>query len=112
MKTAGINAVQIKNCLDETKKQFNPTEKSMGVNKDEAEKFAVQGSPTLVVNGTTLAANRDSVSLLKAICSGFAEQPKECATKLSATTPVAGFDDQASAAAKAAPAVQGAECGQ
>lgn len=112
MKSVGINAIQIKSCLDETKKQFNPAEKSMGVNKDETEKFGVQGSPTLVINGTTISSGRDSASILKAICSGFTTQPKECATKLSDVSPVAGFDDQASAAAKAAPAVQGAECGQ
>ncbi len=101
MKTAGINAAQVATCVSETNKQFNPTEKAMGLNKDETIKFDVQGSPTLVVNGTTVASGRDSASVLKAICSGFTTQPKECQAKLSTVSPVAGFDDQAAAAASA-----------
>ena len=98
-KTVGINAATVKTCVDATNKEFSPTEKAMGLNKDEATKFGVQGSPTLVVNGTTVSSGRDSASVLKAICSGFTTQPKECQAKLSATAPGAGFDDQAAAAA-------------
>ena len=98
-KAVGINAAQITTCVADTNKQFSPTEKAMGLNKDEAAKFGVQGSPTLVINGTTVASGRDSASVLKAICSGFTTQPKECQAKLSATSPGAGFDDQAAAAA-------------
>ncbi|KKQ11783.1 MAG: hypothetical protein US25_C0073G0001, partial [Candidatus Moranbacteria bacterium GW2011_GWE1_36_7] len=99
MKTLGINAAQISTCVSDAVKQFGSTEKSLGVNKEEGVQFGVQGSPTLVVNETTIASGRDSASVLKAICSGFANQPKECQAKLSATSPVAGFDDQASASA-------------
>lgn len=105
MKTVGINAALVTKCVADTNKQFNPTEKAMGLNKDETVKFGVQGSPTLVINGTTVASGRDSASVLKAICSGFTTQPKECQAKLSATSPAAGFDDQAAASASgAAPA--------
>jgi hypothetical protein len=106
MKTAGVNAAQVKTCVADAIKQFSPTEKSLGINKEDTTKFGVQGSPTLVVNGTTVASGRDSASVLKAICSGFTTQPKECQAKLSATAPGAGFDDQisASAASGAAPA--------
>lgn len=97
MKNVGINAAQIASCVSETNKQFNPSEKAFNINKEETDKFGVQGSPTLVVNGTTIASGRDSASVLKAICSGFSNQPKECSAKLSSTSPVAGFDDQASA---------------
>ncbi|MEI7890814.1 MAG: DsbA family protein [bacterium] len=99
MKTTGVNAAQVATCVSATNKEFNPTEKALGLNKDEAVKFGVQGSPTLVVNGTTLASGRDSASVLKAICSGFTTAPKECQAALSATSPAAGFDDQAAAAA-------------
>jgi hypothetical protein len=98
-KTVGINTAQITSCVADATKQFNPTEKDFGINKDENVKFGVQGSPTLVVNGTTVASGRDSASVLKAICSGFTTQPKECQAALSATAPGAGFDDQAAAAA-------------
>ncbi|MDD5397343.1 MAG: hypothetical protein PHW24_04820 [Candidatus Moranbacteria bacterium] len=99
MKTVGINTAQVTSCVADATKQFNPTEKAFDINKDENVKFGVQGSPTLVVNGTTVASGRDSASVLKAICSGFTTQPKECQAKLSATSPSAGFDDQAAAAA-------------
>ena len=99
MKSVGINVAQITTCVADTNKQFSPTEKDFSINKDENVKFGVQGSPTFVVNGTTLAAGRDSASVLKAICSGFKNAPKECQAKLSATSPVAGFDDQAAASA-------------
>lgn len=99
MKSIGINTAQIASCVADTNKQFNPTEKAFDINKDENVKFGVQGSPTLVINGTTVSSGRDSASVLKAICTGFANQPKECSTKLSSTSPTAGFDDQAAAAA-------------
>lgn len=99
MKTVGVNAAQVSTCVADAKKQFNPTEKSLGINKEETTKFGVQGSPTLVVNGTTVSSGRDSASVLKAICSGFTTQPKECQAKLSATSPGAGFDDQVAASA-------------
>lgn len=105
MKTAGINAAAISTCVADTSKQVSVTEKAFDVNKEETVKFGVQGSPTLVINGTTVSSSRDSASVLKAICSGFKNAPKECQAKLSATAPVAGFDDQAAAAAGgAAPA--------
>jgi len=99
MKTVGINAATIATCVADTNKKFSPTEKAMGLDKEETVKFGVQGSPTLVINGTTVASGRDSASVLKAICSGFTTAPKECQAKLSAVSPGAGFDDQAAAAA-------------
>jgi protein-disulfide isomerase len=96
MKAAGINASQIKNCVEDSIKQFNPTEKNFNLSADDVTQYGVQGSPALVVNGTTISSGRDSASLLKAVCSGFTTQPKECNSKLSSKSPAAGFDDQAS----------------
>ena len=114
MKTVGISSVQIKSCVTDATKQFSPTEKSFSINADDNTKYGVQGSPTLVINGTNVSSGRDSASILKAICSGFKTQPKECSMQLSATPPGAGFDDQIAAAgtASAGAASQGAACGQ
>lgn len=106
VKASGINAAQLATCVKDTNAQFNPTEKAFDINKEETVKFGVQGSPTLVINGTTVSSGRDSASVLKAICSGFANQPKECQAKLSATSPAAGFTDQALAGGASA-----ASCG-
>lgn len=121
MKTAGINAAQVNDCITDTDKQFsvneiakdkskwdNPTYPSFNVNKEDNEKFGVQGSPTLVVNGTTISAGRDSASLLKAICSGFSNQPKECTKQLSATAPAPGFGEGTASAGSGA--ASGAAC--
>ena len=55
------------------------------------EKYGVQGSPTLVINGEVVQTGRDSASLLQTICSAFNEQPEACQTELSATSPSPGF---------------------
>ncbi len=104
MKTVGINAAQVATCVKTTNEQFKPTEKSLGIDKEESAKFGVQGSPTLVVNGTTVSSNRDSASVLKAVCSGFTTAPKECEKALSTTSPAAGFTDEALAGGASAAA--------
>jgi len=106
MKTAGVNAAQITACVNATDKQFKLTEKfndksawsngnypPFDVDKDDAVKYGVQGSPALVVNGQTLSAGRDSASLLKTICSGFTTKPQECDQTLSADVPAPGFGE-------------------
>lgn len=104
MKTAGINATQVATCVKATNEQFKPTEKSLGLDKEETVKFGVQGSPTLVINGTTVSSGRDSASVLKAICSGFTNQPEECKKELSTLSPAAGFTDEALAGGASAAA--------
>ncbi|EKE19941.1 MAG: hypothetical protein ACD_8C00080G0003 [uncultured bacterium] len=104
MKTVGINATQVASCVKTTKEQFTVTEKVFDIDKEENAKFGVQGSPTLVINGTKVASGRDSASVLKAICSGFETAPKECESKLSATSPAAGFTDEALAGGASAAA--------
>lgn len=105
-KQTGVNAALFAACVKQAKDEFKPTEKAFNINKDETVKFGVQGSPTLVINGTTVSSNRDSASVLKAICSGFTTQPKECEKQLSSTTPAAGFTDEALAGGASA-----ASCG-
>lgn len=121
MKSVGINSAQVTSCAAEIDKKFSINEiakdkskwsnssfPSFNVDKEDNDKFGVQGSPTLVINGTTVSAGRDSASLLKAICSGFNNAPKECAKQLSSTTPAPGFGDGTAAAGSGAAA--GAAC--
>ncbi|MEI7690727.1 MAG: hypothetical protein WCI63_03825 [bacterium] len=111
MTSTGINAQQVKTCVADAKTQFNPTEKDYSIDKADNTKYGVEGSPTLVVNGTTVSSGRDSASVLKAICSGFKTQPKECSATLPATSPVAGFDDEAAASsASGGTAASGGSC--
>jgi hypothetical protein len=95
----GLNQDKISSCVSETDKQFKLTENfkdsaqssPFNIYKDLNDKYGVQGSPSLVVNGQLLEAGRDSASLLKTICSGFTNQPEECKAQLSSSTPKPGF---------------------
>jgi hypothetical protein len=65
-------------------------------------KYGVGGSPTLVINGVESNAGRDSASYLKGICAAFNNEPAECQTQLSATSPGPGFGYDSTGAATAA----------
>ncbi len=118
LKVAGVASATVDNCVKQTddhlsitkdaadkEKWSNPQFPPFNVNKDDNAKYAVQGSPTLVINGVVAESGRDSASILKTICGAFNTAPKECAAKLSATAPAAGFGEGAAPAAdSAAPA--------
>jgi hypothetical protein len=103
---SGINQTKLDTCVSETDKQFGVTEKyndkstwsngsfpPFDVDKTDNEKYGVQGSPTFVVNGVQVEAQRDPASLLATICKGFSNQPQECAAELSSTAPAPGFGE-------------------
>jgi len=84
----GINSTKINSCVSATDKQYKVTEKfndqsswsngsypPFDIYLADNQKYNVSGSPTLVINGSTVQANRDSASLLKLICSGFTTEP-------------------------------------
>ncbi|MFH1239649.1 MAG: hypothetical protein V1672_00355 [Candidatus Diapherotrites archaeon] len=62
-----------------------------GIDAEKNTEYGVGGSPTLVVNGTTVNSARTSASLLQTICGAFNEQPEECTLELSSVSPSAGF---------------------
>lgn len=115
-----INQAKLKTCVAATDKTFkvtagfndkttwnkdrsgNPAFPLFNVFKEDNVKYDVGGSPTLVINGETVSASRDSASLLKTICSGFDVQPEECQATLSSEQPSAGFGYNAAAAGSAA----------
>jgi hypothetical protein len=109
VKSTKINTAKLASCVATTDKTYKViagfNDKSTWVNgqypqfnvwKADNTKYGVQGSPTLVVNGETISASRDSASLLATICSAFTTQPAECQVKLSSTTPSAGFGNSGS----------------
>ncbi len=104
MKKFGVNANSVKQCMDTTDKKYDITklakDKStyvsgqfpqFNIHKEDNEKYGVEGSPTLVINGELIQTGRDSESILKAICSAFNEQPEACKKELSTTSPSPGF---------------------
>jgi len=83
--------------------QFPP----FNVYKEENEKYGVQGSPTLVINGEKIQSGRDSASILNTICSAFNEAPAACDETLSSDQPAPGFGTGVDASGASA----GAGCG-
>lgn len=119
LRTVGINVEKIENCSKLTDAQFEISKKRndksawnggqfppFDVHKEDNKKYSIKGSPTLVINGETISSERDSQSLLSAICSGFVEKPAECDKKISAKIPSAGFGEGETAGAS-----QEASCG-
>lgn len=102
--TAQVNQTLMTQCVAQTDQQFKVTAlyndkaswvsgqfPQFNVSKEDNEKYGVKGSPTLVINGETIQAGRDSASLMKAICSAFNSQPAACQTEMPSDTPSPGF---------------------
>lgn len=64
---------------------------SFNIYKADNEKYGVQGSPTLVINGKVMKTARDPQTLLDTVCAGFENAPAECEESLSTQTPSSGF---------------------
>ena len=118
---AQINQTLLAQCIATTDDKYKVTElvkdkssymsgqfPQFNIDKDDNEKYGVQGSPTLVINGEVVQSGRDSESVLKAICSAFNEQPEACTKELSNVTPSPGFGTGANDATGAS---DGAACG-
>ncbi len=73
--------------------QFPP----FNIYKADNDKYGVQGSPTLVVNGAQVDSSRDPASILTTICNAFKTKPAECDKKLASAAPAAGFGGTAGA---------------
>lgn len=101
MKKFSISTSSIDGCIAKEAVTYN------GVDSDLSNKYGVQGSPTLVINGVQVSSGRDSSSLLKIICAAFNEQPAECSETLSSASPSPGFGYNSAGDSAAA-----ASCGQ
>ncbi|HOZ53636.1 MAG TPA: hypothetical protein PK142_03090 [bacterium] len=101
-----IDKNQIANCVKATDDEYKISESYADqstwlsgtypifpIYQDDNEKYGVQGSPTLIINGEMVTANRDSQSLLQLACSGFTNQPTECQSQLSTVSPGYGFGE-------------------
>jgi len=116
--SVGINKSSLDSCVTATDNEYKITEMyndrntwkggsypTFPIYEDDAAKYAVSGSPSLVINGTKISSGRDSSTLLRTICAGFENAPSECNTELSAVSPAPGFGFDGSGSATAA------ECG-
>jgi len=103
--SVGINKAKLDSCVSASDKQFKLTDNfnnkqtwlgsypPFDIDKADNQKYGVEGSPTLVINGTVVDSGRDSAGLLKTICAAFNDQPEACSKSLSAATPAPGFGE-------------------
>ncbi|MEI6420541.1 MAG: hypothetical protein WCO30_02800 [bacterium] len=104
--STGVDKVVLNACMSKTDKEFKITDQFVNkknwlgqfppfdIHKTDNQKYGVQGSPTLIINGSEVQANRDSASLLSTICSSFNNAPEVCKTaKLSSASPTPGFGE-------------------
>lgn len=104
LKQIGIDQKKLKTCVAAADKKFavtaNLKDKNSWLNgryplvnldKDLNDKYDISGSPTLVINGTKVSVNRDSASLLAAVCAAFDNPPEECSRQLNSDNPSPGF---------------------
>jgi hypothetical protein len=114
LKTAGIGDGTLTECVNSINKQFGIMEKyndkstwlsgtypQYPVHATLNEKYGVQGSPTLVINGVQSEAARTADGVKSAICAAFNNAPAECQQKLATTQFDPGFGTSASAGAAA-----------
>ena len=100
----GVNSSKLASCVAAADKEYKVMENFnnkdtwlngrfpiFDVHKEDNEKYAIAGSPGLVINGKKVQSERDSKSLLETVCSGFTEQPEECKTELTSAAPTPGF---------------------
>ena len=105
LNTAQVNRATLNKCVAEIDAEYQITEKyedkanwggqfpPFDVQKEDNEKYGVQGSPTLVINGVQANSSRDPQSLLTTICGAFSEPPAECQEELSSEAPAPGFGE-------------------
>lgn len=100
---AGIDSAKLQTCYDAADKQFGLTASynnqsswlsgqfpQFNIDKALNDKYSVQGSPTLVINGQEVSSSRSSEAVKQAICAAFNTPPTECQTALRTTQEAAG----------------------
>ncbi|MEA3429711.1 MAG: hypothetical protein U9R08_00400 [Nanoarchaeota archaeon] len=114
LEEVNIDADLLDECVEETDEEFSITANledestwlgqfpPFNVDKDLTDKYGVQGSPTLVVNGIVVETGRDAASLMNAICYGFKDKPEACDADMSSTSPAPGFGFEAASTGAAA----------
>jgi hypothetical protein len=96
LKTAKVNESKLNSCISATDKEFGTTaaynDKASWlsgryplypVDQDLNDLYGVQGSPTIVINGSQTQVSRSPEAVKLAICAAFNNPPKECEETLS-----------------------------
>ncbi len=85
MKDLKINTAKVDTCLETKAEEYFAADSAL------SQKYGVQGSPTLVINGVQAESARSPAAVLATICSAFNEAPSECDTELPTAAASPGF---------------------
>ncbi len=96
MKNLKIDATKVDSCIKGKAKDYYAADSAL------SQKYQVQGSPTLVINGAQVDSPRSPDGILKTICSAFNNAPSECNVQLSTQSASPGFGYSASNSADSA----------
>ncbi len=102
--SAGVNQSKLSSCVSKTDSQYRITAQFndqstwlsgqypvFPIHEDLNQKYGVQGSPTLVINGVQADVARTPEAVKQAICNAFNNPPAECNQTLPNTGYQAGF---------------------
>jgi glutaredoxin len=94
-KEAKIDEAKLATCFEATMKKYSINDKSEAfpIHDELNKKYGVQGSPTVIINGTEVSVNRSPEDFKKAVCDAFTVKPKECETVLSKTVASPGIGE-------------------
>lgn len=117
LSSAGVSKSRMDSCVTATNKKFGVMDKYNNqatwlsgqfpiypVHQDLNDKYQVQGSPTLIINGVEASVGRTPEAVKQAICAAFNKAPAECDTALSTSGFEPGFGTSVSVNAGAAAA--------
>ena len=106
--SAGVDQTQLSSCVSSADTQFSITKTAdatvasgnyppFDIDKSLNQKYGVQGSPTLIINGVEAQANTRSPEAVKGvICAAFNNVPSECSTTLDTNQASPGFGSSTS----------------
>lgn len=67
-----LNKEELQTCFDEE------AEELLAASFKKSSQAGARGSPTIIINGETYSGKRDTMSLMRAICSEYDEKPEAC----------------------------------
>lgn len=85
MKSLGIDENAVNSCIQNKAADYYAVDSAL------SEGYGVQGSPTLVINGTQVDSARSPSGVLSTICSAFNVAPSDCNTVLPSESAAPGF---------------------
>lgn len=102
--TTGVDQAKLKTCMNDSSKGLAYAQKDF----DLANKYGVQGSPTLIMNGVTTSefnfavnstSGRSAEAVKQVICCGFNTQPAFCSSNMNTAQAAVGISPSYSGAA-------------